>query len=124
MFLDLLALGVDLVAVDTGESLSVSLNGHPMSKFLFQVRLLTSQLEKDLIVHRLYQGKKTKAKQNGGRFNNGKAFYSKELKTRVRKLRCKGMSLPAIAKKLEAEGQETSSGGHWTVAKVKGLLKA
>jgi DNA invertase Pin-like site-specific DNA recombinase len=121
MLMDLLSLNVDLVDCSTGESLKESLNGHPMKKFLVQVRLLVSELEKDLVCHRLYKGRQASAKKNGGKFTSGQPmFYDSKFRQRVRRL-LRTRTAQEVADRLNEEGCPSRSGKPWSAHMVAGL---
>jgi DNA invertase Pin-like site-specific DNA recombinase len=123
MMLDLMALGCDLIDCSTGESLAESLNGHPLSRFLFQVRLLVSELERNSIVHRCQSGLKRARKKNGGKPVQGrKRFYSPQLKRRVKRL-LRTHTTAYVADLLQREGVNTVDSRPWTQQKVRRLVR-
>jgi site-specific DNA recombinase len=115
--------GFNLIDCSTGESLSESLDGHPVQRFLLNVRFAVSQYERDLIAHRLAEGRRSATKQNGGQYVAGrKSSYSDDFKKKVRRMR-KSKTWREIAKELNAAGSTTANDLPWTGRRVRAAAK-
>lgn len=120
--LDILALGMDILDCATGESLKGALNGHPLAKFLFKIRLLTAEYERDVTCYRLRKGRESATAKNNGVYVAGqKPQYDPAFKKRLRLLK-RRKSYSQIADVLNQEGMKTVRGKRWTQENINHLI--
>ncbi len=116
--------GFDVVDCASGQSLSKSIDGHPIQRFLLNVKFALAQFEKDQIAHRLSEGRRVATEKNGGKYVAGrKSSYDPEFIQKIRKMKRSSMTWAAIAKKLNASGSVTATQLPWTGRRVRAAAK-
>lgn len=116
----LAAKGITLFSARTGENITEAVQADPLRKALIQIQGVFAELEKSQLVRRLAKGRAAKRRQTG-KCEGRKAFgetSDQEAKVvrRIRRMRSKGpkgapgLTLQAIADKLNGEGISTRLG--------------
>lgn len=100
----LAAKDIRLITADRCADITQEYHDDPTQKAMIQMMGVFFEWEKDIIVARLQAGR-----QRTGRKGGRPAFYSKELKKRIRRLRKSGNTYGQIADILNAEGVKTST---------------
>lgn len=123
--------GVDLLSARTGENVTEAVKDDPMKKALIQIQGVFAELEKNQLVRRLKKGRE-KAKEQTGRCEGRKPYGETEEEKKViqkiknmrrtRKGGIPGLSLKAIAERLNVEGIQTKEGALWTPMQVSRAL--
>lgn len=129
----LAAKGIDLYSARTGENVTEAVQTDPLKKALVQIQGVFAELEKSQLVRRLEKGRAAAKRKYGkcaGRKYFGEASETEaQVVRRIRRMRSKGpkgapgMTLAAIADKLNAEGISTRLGKTWTPTQVHNVLK-
>ena len=103
--------------------MTASLNGHPLTKFMYKQHMLLAELDRDTTCYRLRKGREAATRKNGGKYVAGpKAKYPKELKTRIRRLRKRsGWSYRRIADTLNQEGVKPQKAERWSTQLVRAI---
>lgn len=128
----LAAEGLTLIAANTGEDVTAAMKYDPMRKALVQIQGVLSELDKSQTVAKLRRAReavRSLGKRCEGRKPYG--FYpgEQDVLDRIRRLHRKprmGERLPVsrVAAMLNAEGLHNRSGGPWTGAHVRQLLRS
>lgn len=128
----LAAKGIDLVNARTGENVTQAIQADPLKKALVQIQGVFAELEKSQLVRRLRKAR-AKAKQERGRCEGRLPYGStpdeKHVIDRIRAMRrtrrnkTPGMTLQAIADRLNAEGVPTQAGRQWTPTQISRALR-
>lgn len=123
--------GVSLFSARTEEDVTKAIQDDPMKKALIQVQAVFSELEKNQLVRRLKKGRE-RAKEItgrcGGRPGYGINSEEKEVIKRIKNMRrtrkggIPGLTLRAIADRLNSEGFKTKEGSLWTSTQVSRAL--
>jgi len=129
----LAAKSITLFSARTGENITEAVQADPLRKALIQIQGVFAELEKSQLVRRLAKGRAAKERQTGkcaGRKFFGEADKDEaKVVRRIRRMRSKGpkgapgMTLAAIAEKLNDEGTPTRLGKSWTPTQVHNVLK-
>ncbi|MBU4277173.1 MAG: recombinase family protein [Proteobacteria bacterium] len=129
----LAAKGITLYSARTGENITEAVSADPLRKALVQIQGVFAELEKSQLVRRLEKGRAAKERKTGkcaGRKYYGEADKDEaKVVRRIRRMRAKGpkgapgLTLAAIADKLNAEGIPTRLGKTWTPTQVHNVLK-
>ncbi len=127
----LAAEGLTLIAANTGMDVTAEMESDPMRRAMIQIQAVFAELDRRMTVKKLRDAReKTRAEK--GRCEGRKPFghYDGELAVlaRIHKLHRKPrggvrMSVREIAETLNAEGHRNRSGGLWTAAFVRRLIK-
>jgi len=128
----LVAKGIDLIAVNTGEKVTQAIQQDPMKKAMVQIQGIFSELDKSLLVNKLRKARE-RVRAEKGKCEGAKKFgeVSEEEAAIVRRIRLmrrrrrgrrKGMTLQGIADQLNAERIHTKRGKRWTPTAVKRAL--
>jgi len=122
---------VDLISARTEENVTEAVQADPLKKALVQIQGVFAELEKNQLVRRLKKGRQT-AKEKTGRCEGRKPYgETEEEQAAIRRIRAmrrrrkngtKGMTLQAIADRLNSEGVTTKDGGQWSPAQVHRVL--
>ena len=124
--------GVDLISASTEENVTEAIQADPMKKALIQMQGIFAELEKSLLVKKLRLSRERVRKQTGkceGRKRYGETEEEQAVIRRMRAMRrkgrtgAKGMTLKAVAEKLNSEGIHTKDGKQWTPTQVHRALK-
>ena len=123
--------GVDLISARTEENITQAIQADPMKKALIQMQGVFAELEKNQLVRRL-QKARLRVKELTGRCEGRKPYgetpeekqviHRIRAMRRTRKNRTPGMTLQAIADRLNSEGIPTRLGKQWTPGQVHTLL--
>jgi DNA invertase Pin-like site-specific DNA recombinase len=115
---DAQARGYNVVALDLGVDLST-----PSGEFLASVMASAAQWERRIIGQRTKDALAVK-RAEGVKLGRPRTM-PEELRARIRAMRKRGLSLPAIAAALEEEGVPTTRGGkRWYASTVRAALGA
>jgi DNA invertase Pin-like site-specific DNA recombinase len=125
------AKGVDLISARTEENVTQAIQADPMKRALIQIQGVFSELEKNLLVRKLRNGRE-KVRREKGKCEGAKAYGETEeeraiirsikLMRRRRRGGFRGMTLLEIANKLNEEGVPTKRGKTWTPTQVRRCL--
>ncbi len=124
---------VDLISASTEENVTEAVQADPMKKAVIQIQGVFSELEKNLLVNKLRVARERVRKETGkceGRKRYGETEEEHAVIRRIRAMRrkrrngAKGMTLQAIADKLNSEGIPTKDGKQWTTGQVHRAAKA
>lgn len=120
--------GVDLVSARTGENVTQAIQADPLKKALIQIQGVFSELEKNQLVRRLQKARDLRSAQAKRRIEGRKAYgetpEERHIIQRIRAMRRRrrngtpGMTLQAIADRLNAEKITTKDGKEWTATQV------
>lgn len=132
--------GIDLIAANTGENVTEALMGDPMRRALVQIQGILAELDKNLIVSKLFKARK-RARDRGERCEGQPPFGFKTLKEKGKPVRLeqvpeeqltiafvkhchqKGMNLWSIVSVLEESStMRPRRGKHWHPMQVKRIL--
>ena len=123
--------GVNLISARTAENITQAVQADPLKKALVQVQGVFAELEKNQLVRRLKKGR-DKTRQLTGRCEGRRPYGSSEAEQavirRIRAMRrrrrngLKGMTLQAIADRLNSEGIPTKDGLHWRPVQIHRIL--
>ena len=123
--------GVNLISARTAENITEAVQADPLKKALVQVQGVFAELEKNQLVRRLKKGR-DKTRQLTGRCEGRRPFGETEdeqaVIRRIRAMRrkrrngLKGMTLQAIADRLNSEGVPTKDGLHWRPVQIHRIL--
>jgi len=123
--------GVNLISARTAENITQAVQADPLKKALVQVQGVFAELEKNQLVRRLKKGR-DKTRQLTGRCEGRRPFGETEdeqaVIRRIRAMRrkrrngLKGMTLQAIADRLNSEGVPTKDGLHWRPVQIHRIL--
>ena len=126
--------GIDLISANTGENVTLAIQDDPMKKAMVQIQGIFSELDKSLLVRKLRKAREKVRNEKGkceGRKRYGedspeeqKVVRRIKLMRRKRKGGFKGMTLQAIADKLNEESIKTKTGKKWQRVQVMNVLKA
>jgi site-specific DNA recombinase len=130
----LVSKGIDLLSANTGENVTQAIQEDPMRKAMVQIQGIFSELDKSLLVNKLSKARE-RIRQEKGKCEGAKRYgeNSEEEAAIVNKIRLmrrkrrggrKGMSLQAIANRLNREGIPTKRGKEWTPMTVKRALES
>ena len=129
----LAAKSIDLFSARTGENITEAVQADPLRKALIQIQGVFAELEKSQLVRRLEKGRAAKRRKSGkceGRKHYGETSEKEaHIVRRIRAMRRKGrkgapgMTLQAIADKLNGEDIPTRLGKQWTPTQVHNVLK-
>ncbi len=118
---------VELISARTEENVTEAIKTDPMKKALIQIQGVFAELEKNQLVRRLKKGRE-KAKEKTGKCEGRKSYGETEEEQevirkiknmrRTRKGGIKGLTLQAIADKLNSESVKTKDGSKWTPTQV------
>ena len=128
----LVSKGIDLISANTGENVTQAIQADPMKKAMVQIQGIFAELDKSLLVKKLRKSREQVRQEKGkceGRKRYGEDSPEEQgvvrrikLMRRNRKGGLKGMSLQAIADRLNAEGIRTKTGKKWYRAQVNAVL--
>lgn len=123
--------GVSLISARTAENITQAVQADPLKKALVQVQGVFAELEKNQLVRRLKKGR-DKTRQLTGRCEGRRPYGdTKEEQSVIRRIRAmrrkrrngmKGMTLQAIADRLNSEGVPTKDGLQWRPAQIHRIL--
>lgn len=123
--------GVNLISARTAENITQAVQADPLKKALVQVQGVFAELEKNQLVRRLKKGR-DKTRQLTGRCEGRRPYGDTEderaVIRRIRAMRrrrrngLKGMTLQAIADRLNSEGIPTKDGLHWRPVQIHRIL--
>ena len=130
----LVSKGIDLLSANTGENVTQAIQQDPMRKAMVQIQGIFSELDKSLLVNKLSKARE-RIRQEKGKCEGAKRYgegseHEAEVVRKIRLMRRrrkggrKGMSLQAIANKLNREGIATRRGKQWTPTAVKRALES
>ena len=123
--------GIDLINARTGENITQAIQADPLKKALVQIQGVFAELEKSQLVRRLRKAREHKKAATGrceGRLPYGETTGEKTVIHRIRAMRrtrkngTPGMTLQAIADRLNSEGIPTRLGKQWSPGQVHSLL--
>ena len=127
----LAAKNISLVSARTQENVTAAVQADPLKKALIQVQGVFSELEKNQLVRRLKKGR-DKTRELTGRCEGRRPFGdTPEEQAVIRRIRAmrrrrrngmKGMTLQAIADRLNSEGIPTKDGLHWRPVQIHRIL--
>jgi len=123
---------IDLISANTGQNVTQAIQENPMKKAMVQIQGIFSELDKSLLVRKLRKARE-KVKNDTGKCEGRKHFgeddpKEKQIVKRIKLMRrkrkggFKGMTLQAIADKLNEEGIGTKTGRKWSRAQVHAVL--
>jgi len=129
----LVSKGIDLISANTGENVTQAIQDDPMKKALVQIQGIFSELDKSLLVRKLRKARE-KVRVEKGKCEGRKRYgennpEEQEVVRRIKLMRrnrkggLKGMTLQAIADKLNEEGIRTKTGKKWQRVQVMNVLK-
>ena len=129
----LVSKGIDLISANTGENITQAIQDDPMKKAMVQIQGIFSELDKSLLVRKLRKSRE-KVRDEKGKCKGRKRYgednpQEKEVVIRIKLMRrkrkggLKGMTLQAIADKLNEEGIRTKTGKKWQRVQVMNVLK-
>ncbi len=127
----LVAKGIQLWSARTEENVTAAYNSDPMKRALVQIQGVFSELEKALLVKKLRVAREQVRAERGrceGRKPYGETAGEQAVIRRIRAMRrkrkggFKGMSMRAIAERLNGEGIPTKGGAQWTATQVHRIL--
>ena len=123
--------GVNLISARTAENITQAVQADPLKKALVQVQGVFAELEKNQLVRRLKKGR-DKTRQLTGRCEGRRPYGDTEdeqaVIRRIRAMRrrrrngMKGMTLQAIADRLNSEGIPTKDGLQWRPVQIHRIL--
>lgn len=123
--------GVNLISARTAENITQAVQADPLKKALVQVQGVFAELEKNQLVRRLKKGR-DKTRQLTGRCEGRRPYGDSEAEQavirRIRAMRrrrrngMKGMTLQAIADRLNSEGIRTRDGLQWRPVQIHRIL--
>lgn len=123
--------GVNLISARTAENITQAVQADPLKKALVQVQGVFAELEKNQLVRRLKKGR-DKTRQLTGRCEGRRPYGDTEdeqaIIRRIRAMRrrrrngMKGMTLQAIADRLNSEGISTKDGLQWRPVQIHRIL--
>ncbi|MCK4793967.1 MAG: recombinase family protein, partial [Desulfobacteraceae bacterium] len=129
----LVSKGIDLISANTGENVTQAIQDDPMKKAMVQIQGIFSELDKSLLVRKLRKAREKVRDEKGkceGRKHYGEdSAHEQEVVRRIKLMRrnrkggLKGMTLQAIADKLNEEGIRTKTGKKWQRVQVMNVLK-
>lgn len=123
--------GVNLISARTQEDITAAVQADPLKKALVQVQGVFAELEKNQLVRRLKKGRDKTRQLTGrceGRSPYGDTEDEQAVIRRIRAMRrrrrngMKGMTLQAIADRLNSEGIPTKDGLHWRPVQIHRIL--
>ena len=124
--------GVDLLSARTEENITQAVKDDPMRKALIQIQGVFSELEKNQLVRRMRKARDKKSADAKHRIEGPKAYGAtpaeRHIVNRVRAMRrtrrngTSGMTMQAIADRLNSEGVPTRLGKRWTPVQVYNIL--
>ena len=123
--------GISLISARTEEDITAAVQADPLKKALIQIQGVFAELEKNQLVHRLKKGRE-KTRQLTGRCEGRKPYgdteHEQAVVRRIRAMRrrrrngTKGMTLQAIADRLNSEGILTKDGLQWRPVQIHRIL--
>lgn len=123
--------GVNLISARTAENITQAVQADPLKKALVQVQGVFAELEKNQLVRRLKKGR-DKTRQLTGRCEGRRPYGDSEdeqaVIRRIRAMRrrrrngMRGMTLQAIADRLNSEGISTKDGLQWRPVQIHRIL--
>ena len=122
--------GLTLISASTEQDVTAAMAADPMQKAMIQVQGVFAELEKSLLVRKLYRAREAK-RVDEGRCEGKKPFgyYPGETETLqvIKKLRRKKpgqkqLSFKKIVDILNADKYSTRHGGKWRVSSVRSVL--
>ena len=123
--------GVSLISARTQEDITAAVQADPLKKALVQVQGVFAELEKNQLVRRLKKGR-DKTRQLTGRCEGRRPYGENEdeqvVIRRIRAMRrrrrngMRGMTLQAIADRLNSEGVPTKDGLRWRPVQIHRIL--
>lgn len=123
--------GVNLISARTAENITQAVQADPLKKALVQVQGVFAELEKNQLVRRLRKGR-DKTRQLTGRCEGRRPYGdTEEEQAVIRRIRAmrrrrrngmKGMTLQAIADRLNSEGIRTRDGLQWRPVQIHRIL--
>ena len=123
--------GVNLISARTAENITQAVQADPLKKALVQVQGVFAELEKNQLVRRLKKGR-DKTRQLTGRCEGRRPYGdSEEEQAVIRRIRAmrrrrrnglKGMTLQAIADRLNSEGILSKDGLQWRPVQIHRIL--
>ncbi len=123
--------GVGLISARTAENITEAVQADPLKKALVQIQGVFAELEKNQLVRRLKKGRDKTRELTGrceGRRPYGDTEEEQAVIRRIRAMRRKrrngmmGMTLQAIADRLNSEGIPTKDGLHWRPVQIHRIL--
>ena len=130
----LVSKGIDLISANTGENVTQAIQDDPMKKAMVQIQGIFSELDKSLLVRKLRKAREKVRDEKGkceGRKRYGEdSAHEQEVVRRIKLMRrkrkggLKGMTLQAIADKLNEEGIRTKTGKKWQRVQVMNVSKS
>ena len=128
----LVSKGIDLISANTGENVTHAIQDDPMKKAMVQIQGIFSELDKSLLVKKLRKARE-KVRNDKGKCEGRKRYgedsvHEQEIVRRIKLMRrtrkggLKGMTLQAIANKLNEEGIRTKTGKKWQRVQVMNVL--
>lgn len=123
--------GVNLISARTAENITEAVQADPLKKALVQVQGVFAELEKNQLVRRLKKGR-DKTRQLTGRCEGRRPYgHTPDEQAVIRRIRAmrrrrrngmKGMTLQAIADRLNSEGIPTKDGLCWRPVQIHRIL--
>lgn len=123
--------GIELISARTEENVTQAIKDDPLKKALIQIQGVFAELEKNQLVRRLIKGRE-KAREIKGRCEGRKPYGETEKEQiiirRIRAMRRKrkngtrGLTLQAIADRLNSEDILTKEGSIWSPTQVHRAL--
>jgi DNA invertase Pin-like site-specific DNA recombinase len=126
----LAAKNINLISASTGENVTHAAASDPMRKAMIQMQGVFAELEKNLLVKKLRNGR-AKRREKDGKCEGRKSYAEANpgLLDFIRKLRCKPrssvkkrMTFDQVAEKLNELGHTNAAGKIFTGNAVKGIL--
>jgi len=120
---------ITLVCADTGQDITAAYMADPMQRALIQMQAVFAELDKNMLVKKLRDGRKSRRRANGGKCEGRKGYGERNragrtVLLRIRELRSQGTTYRAIADAMNREGYATISGRPWHFATIRGITKA
>jgi DNA invertase Pin-like site-specific DNA recombinase len=125
--------GIVLFSANTGENVTQAIQGDPMKIAMVQIQGIFSELDKSLLVRKLRVARERVKKERGkcegakryGEDSEGEREIVKKIKLwrRTKKGGHKGMTLQAIADRLNKEKTPTKTGKEWGPSQIYRILE-
>jgi DNA invertase Pin-like site-specific DNA recombinase len=104
---------LNLINCANNANVTQDVNAHPLQKGMVGFMALIAEIEKNLSVYRMRQGRDIKSRERGHRIEGPRSQYSRKFRDSLKRLH-RNRSWSQVAKYLNDKNETTCNGEPWT----------